>query len=96
MSPDSLRLFAQRPSVHDETILTAIITTAADHDLWSHALPLIDAALTTDTPDTVWQTLIHQRDRIPADLLTELAAHARALGQNQYGDQLQPLGTATH
>ncbi|MFE3755617.1 hypothetical protein ACFXO9_15045 [Nocardia tengchongensis] len=96
MSPDSLRLFAQRPSVHDETILTAIITAAADHNLWSQALPLIDAALTTDTPDTVWQTLVHQRDRIPADLLTELAAHARALGHDRYGDQLQPLGTVTH
>ncbi|MBL1077140.1 hypothetical protein JK358_22330 [Nocardia sp. 2] len=40
MSRDSLRLFAERPVVHEETILTAIMDTALDGGHWGNLLPL--------------------------------------------------------
>ncbi|MEU6585938.1 hypothetical protein [Nocardia sp. NPDC046763] len=70
MSHDSLRLFAERPTIHTDTVLAAIITATADNDLWSQALPLVDAL-----PDTTKPTLAARfgdltREQLLAAILT--------------------------
>ncbi|MFJ4654115.1 hypothetical protein ACIP5Y_22850 [Nocardia sp. NPDC088792] len=79
------------------------IALTQEHSGRARVLALIDgmddreeflAALTTDTPDTVWQALIQVRTEIPDGLLTLLTDRARQLGRDHDASQLQPVGAA--
>ncbi|BEK95685.1 hypothetical protein [Nocardia seriolae] len=53
------------------------------------------SALTTDTPDVVWQALIQVHDEIPARLLAQLAERARELGRDDDANKLEPVPATT-
>ncbi|NNH68739.1 hypothetical protein HLB23_02400 [Nocardia uniformis] len=75
MSHDSLRLFAERPAVHDETVLTAIMDTALHHGQWRDLLPL--------APHLPPEQLAFVAARVTAesdDRLTELIREADTAG----------------
>ncbi|MFI1919214.1 hypothetical protein [Nocardia sp. NPDC020380] len=161
MNAGDRRRMAALPILQEPDVLRRIITSTAEHDLWSQALPLVDAipdtakpilasclgdltreqlltavhtasrsdtihtlvdvalaqdqdgrarilelidgmddveefldALTTETPDVVWQALIQVRTEIPDRLLTLLADRARHLGRDRDAGELQPIGAA--
>lgn len=67
-------------------VLAKVIATAAEHDLWSQALPLIEAL--PDTPNALWDSLVQVRDDIPDHLRALLAARARQLHHHTHADHL--------
>ncbi|MFI6865891.1 hypothetical protein [Nocardia sp. NPDC050406] len=86
MSHDSLRVFAERPAVHDEHVLTAIMDTALDHGQWPNLLPL--------APHLAEQQLEFIAARVaaePDERLTDLIRDADTAG---LWDAMIPLALA--